>query len=489
MDADELFGSDQYASRISNGHRILDTCSRDDMKLYDQHSFDRNAIRLPYQVWIENILASIRQSTNDTLSTRLLALIKRTRKNLTLYNAKHAGPAELITEFFFDKIFFKVKEAHFSKQLMHHKIRSLLQQKKPLSLCLPLFSWKPVSPVKNAGYLPDFAEIASLARCYKVAHILSEIYPHEVRFNIYADGSKYRRACFTPHYMVAGYQKGMHYWNQQLGTAHLVNIIDYESAVLNAIGREKVEERKRLYHNRLRELTDKYTEHFDPHHIMDSIERVRLMDSTGEQIAFTLLAILSIVYYKHETLALPLLKRDDAASQFYLFYLQSITKDIRIMTDKQIPSQLHGDYRTHFRNIMIDMRIQAWFAALKYAATSITDRRLDMWNKIDPDQIKLTIHGKAGEIKFITTNSACMTLTAQHTVGGIRRKEEHMKADFIYRIERETKGERPVMLDGMGGILPPDSPLMQMYTLRQPICYVDQSVSIYELLHDYLDLD
>jgi hypothetical protein len=134
------------------------------------------------------------------------------------------------------------------------------------------------------------------------------------------------------------------------------------------------------------------------------------------------------------------------------------------------------------------MRREAWEAAVRYTAISLTDRSLGVWRLLNPDGLKFTIHSKVGEIRFVPTTSEFLSMTAQHCVGGIKRSPRGSRLTFVCRLERESCNEYPVTL--RNDTAAPVAPIQKMSEARQPICYLEASVSAPVLaIQEYLDHD
>ena len=95
-------------------------------------------------------------------------------------------------------------------------------------------------------------------------------------------------------------------------------------------------------------------------------------------------------------------------------------------------------------------------------------------NKINSNGIKLTIHAKANELRFIDTSVQNFNITAQHCVGGLDIKNNDLKVTFDYRICRESRNEQAVCLsnlDNNRANLQIYGYLVQMGQINQPIYY------------------
>jgi pyoverdine/dityrosine biosynthesis protein Dit1 len=448
----------------------------DNSVLYDQVEFKRNACYVSSQFWIETVLPALQLSINETVSKRLIAAVRRAKENSSLYDTKTPEIAGVCTEVFFDTRLFRPNEAHVERRFLHEKIKNLLYNKQPLKIGLPLFSRKPVSPVKNRGYLPDMAEIVSIGRCYEIALILSQVYGNDVEFIIFADGNKYRRACATPLEIIDEYQNGLIFWINMLNASSLVKVVDYETQVHSALGDNQTNTREERYHANLNYLRHTYSNGFNPGNVSKSLYHIARQDDVGTQIGFTFNSIVSSVFYESGNLGQSLLNRQDDAQKLYLEYIKTLSVDLSQVEWKmalKLPNLLVSD----FIELSMMMRLEAWEAALKYVAISITDRQLNIWKSLSPKGIKFTVHPKPGEINLVHTSTEYKNMTAQHCVGGIKPSKLGSKITFSYRLERESHGEYPVILANNWSSHRQTQTVFDKFAiLQQPICYVSPDI-------------
>lgn len=470
MDVDS--SSIDIKSRISDGHRLLSLASSSGSCLYNKNEFFEKAHYISPQIWMNNILSSLNQQISETVTRRLIAAVRRVNSKRKIYSTHSSDIAAICTEVLFDSQLFRPNESHVSRVFLYKKIANLLKSSKGISIGLPLFSRKPVSPLKNRGGLPDISEIVSIARCYEVAKILSEICQREVKLTIFADGRKYARACNSPERRIKKYQQGLHFWNDHLGTSHLVKIVDYEEVTHHAIGGGGDLVRTAAYEEKLSDLDNKYGCYFDPRQVDNSLSYISSLDDEGMKIQYTYYSIVSSIYYYTADVGVNLENNIDDNQKFYLEYIQSLNQKNSTIQY----SDSYIDNREAFDTI-VSMRHEAWYAALRYIAISDTDQTLGIWHILNGDNIKFTIHPKPNEIHFVQTSSEYNSMTAQHCVGGIKLDKSGPKFSFLYRLEREMRNEGPILFDPKSEELCGEYDFLNEYVqASQPISYVSSDI-------------
>lgn len=417
---------------------------------------------------------------NEVMAQRINAAIMRARNNAHLFNVKKAGVAEYVTEAFFDNWWFKPKADHLPRIMLRDQVSSLIEKGLPLQLFFPIMSRKPFSPVKNRGVYPDLAELFTLARCAEATQVINALSPTGCRLNILADGLKYNRACRTPDAVVLAYQAGLAFWVKYLDISDIINIVDYEQWVRDGIPASLAANRSRCYDNCCHMLYEKYGSYFDVTDLEKSFQTIKHLDDIGRQIHYTFWSIVSSTYYpelytfSRKTTFFERHYGDDVQN-LYGSYLSSLHCRLTdcCQSGENLPQfgYLPPAKRQELFRIM---RQQAWRAALRYVAISLTDRKIQPLKLIAPDAIKLTIHAKKGELHFLCATQQDANMTAQHCSGGLSFHYSSMKATFRYRLERELNGEFPILLDP----LPLSEfnqqrygPLLAMQNNNQPVGY------------------
>lgn len=218
-----------------------------------------------------------------------------------------------------------------------------------------------------------------------------------------------------------------------------------------------------------------------------SLAVINRISPLGNQVCFTYNSIVTSTYYDAGHLGERLLRHEDKAQQEYLDYIRNLSHDLR--SDISSPwSQLAAS--TERSKLEPELRNEAWRASLRYVAISMVDRELDVWSSLNPDGLKFTIHGKAGEIQFRPTSSEFLSMTAQHCVGGIKRSSKGTKVTYAYRLERESENEIPVrfavpLQDEISGAII-DASVQTMIESNQPICYLATGIDdLNSALRDY----
>ncbi len=121
----------------------------------------------------------------------------------------------------------------------------------------------------------------------------------------------------------------------------------------------------------------------------------------------------------------------------------------------------------------------------------MADRDLNVLRTVTPDAVKLTIHGKPGELHFVTATSRDANMTAQHCTGGYDFENGEVKPTFRYLVEREAAGEVPVLVSGARHRVAADDryrALARLETGLQPIAYVTDTAAVLgDSLHHLLE--
>jgi hypothetical protein len=391
-----------------------------------------------------------------------------------------------VTEAFFDNTWFKIREQNLSRSELRDCVQRQIERGQQLELLFPIFSRKPFSPIKNRGFNPDLGEVHSLARCVEAAHVIDTLCPTGCRLTILADGFKYNRACRTPDDIVAIYQSGLRFWADQLDVADVVNVVNYEEWIRKNLAPAYLSARTPLYLDHCSRLTARYSRRFHAVDLTRSLAAVEEVDDVGQQLAFTFWSIVTSTYYTE--LFDFVAKRSfidrhygDDTQRLYLAYAASLHRLLdRSSSDRSSSgrgSALPLGYLlpSCFAYLFHCMRCEAWEATIRYVAISLTDRELNVLNQISPNAIKLTIHGKKGELHFLSATHQDVAMTAQHSTVGLAATDGATKMTFRYRLERESDRERPVLIESL-----PDTPhhratygpLWHMQKIGQPIAYV-----------------
>ncbi len=466
-------------SHISTGHRLLALARTHRAQLYSRSEFHGRALHVPAQYWLETFVPALRARISAAISDRVTATIKRAAKNRAQYGVARTSTAEVLAEALFDNWWYKPREDFLSRRALRDQLAAVVADGEPVELVLPVFSRKPISPLKNRGPLPDLAELHSLARCAEIAQVLNLISPTGCRLTVLSDGRKYGRACRTPAQVIAEYQRALGFWAARLGISEVVRIVDYEDWVGEDHAPSFVVAREAQYAATCAELRARYAAGFDPHDAASSLSAIEHIDEVGAQLAFTFRSIVSSVYYESlfERFASPMGDRwyGDDVQRVYADYVATLHRPLGALAAKgeYLPSVGYVG-AGEFRALFAAMRDEAWAAATRYVAISLTDRTLGTVRTIAPRAVKLTIHAKPSELHVILATHRHAAMTAQHCVGGIDDDARRAQISFRYRIEREARGEVPVLV----GDLPDGTrgdrfgPLAAMHATAQPIAYV-----------------
>ncbi len=472
--------NEQQRTQISSGHRLIRLARQKRYQLYSQEEFQSKAISIPADYWLTHFTSALKSRMNEAMAQRINAAILRARSNAHLFDVKKAGIAEYVTEAFFDNWWFKPKSDHLPRIILRDQVSTLLDKGCPLQLYFPIMSRKPFSPLKNRGVQPDLAELYTLVRCAEATQVINALSPTGCQLNILADGFKYNRACQTPDEAITAYQTGLAFWVNYLGISDIINIVDYERWVRDGVPASLLDERCYRYDSYCHMLYEKYESFFDVIDLEKSLRTIEHLDDIGRQIHYTFWSIVSSTYYPElyafsgNTTFFERHYGDDVQN-LYSSYLSSLHRPLHecCQSGENLPrfGYLPPGKR---QELFHTMRQRAWRAALRYVAISLTDRELQPLHLIAPDAIKLTIHAKKGELHFLCATQQDANMTAQHCTGGLSLHHSSVKATFRYRLERESNGELPILLEP----LPLTEfnqqrygPLLAMQNNNQPVGY------------------
>ncbi len=167
---------------------------------------------------------------NYVILDRQDSIIKKAKQKY-----KKPTRVDIFAEAFYDPHFFKNSAKFVDYQILKSSISRSIEMNGHVEILFPIFSRKPISPIKNCGYYADLAEIATILRMASLSKILHNTLGKRVIFTVLADGKKYNRACKTPDFIVDEYQKSLQFWIDYLKLDDLVSIVDYERRVLASI--------------------------------------------------------------------------------------------------------------------------------------------------------------------------------------------------------------------------------------------------------------
>lgn len=476
-------------SQISSGHRLIRLVQFNEKKLYTNKEFNAKAIYISADFWLHSFLPNLKINISNNISNRISAAISRARKNIKLYDVDVIGIPELISEALFDTHWYKVKDQHISRLELRDKVLSIINKNQKIQLYLPILSRKPFSPIKNKGTLPDLSELHTLARCAEAAYTINALSPTGCEFIILADGFKYNRACGTPNSEIELYQLCLKYWMNILAIHDVVKLENYENWVNSGLSEEAALSREIHFRNKYNDLKKEYDLNFNINKLDESLDGIAKSNEIGDQLRFTFWSIVSSVYYQElfnlfdaDSLSFIEHYYNDDIQELYSLYLTSLNlcihehfyPDLSLNKIGYLPSK-------EVYEIFIKMRKRAWESAMKYVAISLTDRELNTLEVVKESALKLTIHGKKGEIHFVSTTKQDVNITAQHCCGGLDFERGNTKLSFKYRLERELKNEIPILIENLE-----DTPynrakygnFLLLYIRKQPICYVSNVTNL-----------
>ena len=355
---------------------------------------------------------------------------------------------------------------------MKEKIILSIQNFNRIEMFIPIFSRKPFSPIKNSGYFPDLAEIQTLIRFHTFTQIVQNLLQKPCKLTILADGNKYNRACKTPHTIIVKYQQLLQYWIHLLGFQDTINLQDYETWVHKTVDIQySIREEK--FNQLYQEISSQFNKFFNPNRILDSLNTIQSISELGNQLCYTFWSIITSVNYTilYQDNYIENCLRNHNVQNFYISYILSLHYETHEAPKTPLFSKEKIGNNNVIQQILYEMRSEAWDAAKRYVAISLVDRQSNILYKANPYAIKLTIHAKPNELRFIDTSREDFTSHAQHCVGGLREYQNTIKVDFKYRIQREANHEQAICVQ-VPNHEKYNCGLIEMYHNKQPMYYV-----------------
>lgn len=468
--------SEQKRTQISSSHRLIELTKLIRHKLDTDEGYGKNFELIEMNYFLNGILSKLEGILNATIAKRQTALLKRIRNNAPAYGVSKLTANEYATETLFDSYFFKNNDKYVNRTDTAKLIKLSIEKYNKIKLVIPLLSRKPISPIKNTGFYPDLGEINTLLRCAQLVKTLTNVSGYDCELIILADGKKYNRACQTPNGIITAYQSSLKYWINILGIGDFIKLIDYEEWLCEGNDSNWIEHRESIYNDIYKSISITYDSMFFHDNLSSSLDNIKNHE-IGEQLAYTFWSIITTVNYSSlfSNLDCKKIFSNRDIQNFYISFIASLAySGSRIKKSHLFSRQLVGDRALYASEIVKQMRIEAWEAAKKYVAISLTDRQLNTIYKRIPTAIKLTIHGKKGEFNFITTNPKDFSKTAQHTVGGVSKANGNIMVDYKYRIERESNHETKVYIARTSHYTDEFNPLHEMSLIHQPIYYLSK---------------
>jgi hypothetical protein len=478
-----LPNAEQQRSQISSGHRLLKLVREKRLQLYTEAEFLGRMIYSDPGYWIDTFVPALLTSISEHVTCRVNAAIRRARKNAAAYDVKKVGVAEHITEVFYDNCWYKVREENVPRKILRQQIQRILDRGEPIELIFPIFSRKPFCPLKNRGLYPDLGEIYSLARCTEATQTANILSPTGCRLTLLADGLKYNRACRTPDEVVSAYQSALGAWKSLIVDDRVVRLVDYEQWVTEHLRQDLLSARLPLYAQRVEDLDLRFRPIFDPLAPAESLRSIEQMSDVGRQLTFTFWSIATSVNYRR--LFSPAQDENvirnyfsDEIQRLYVYFIASLHKPLRNLV---VPREFFPSFGSlgprDFCELFCALSQEAFEAAIRYVAISLVDRDLKILREICPNAIKLTIHGKPGELHLLSASHRDCSITAQHSTGGFATGVINLK----YRLDREANEEVPVLLTALPPALQERSEYLgfrRLHETRQPIAYVDDPAMV-----------
>ncbi|MDC9583227.1 L-tyrosine/L-tryptophan isonitrile synthase family protein [Xenorhabdus sp. PR6a] len=467
---------EQKRTQISSSHRLIEMTKRIRHRLNIEEVHGKDFEYIDRDYFYNWIIPELHHKFNTSISKRQTALIKRIRDKKANYEVNRLTAYEYAAEAFFDNYFFKNNNSYVTPKYTVDLIKESIECSNKICLVMPILSRKPISPIKNKGYFPDLGEINTLLRFAKIAKIIRNISGFKCEFLVLADGNKYNRACGTPKSIVDDYQMSLNYWINILNISDVVKICDYEKWILENKEINYADIRESMYINNYNYLSKKFDPIFCCDDLTSALEKIKHANDLGNQINYTYWSILTSVHYNslYSAMNYKDIYHDREVQNLYISFISSLSEPIsRIKKSHLFSYENIGVKSSYAPTLIKEMRFEAWQAAKRYVAISLTDRKLNtIYDKL-PIAIKLTIHGKQNEFNFISSTQRDFSKTAQHTVGGIRKIKGDISVDYKYRLERECRNEKKIYINPFS-TNKSDSfdPLYEMSLLKQPIYYL-----------------
>jgi len=210
--------NDTNKTQIFNTHRLIDFTVN-----LSKKPKKTNDCFIDIEYFINNVINEIELNLNFLVLNRQEYILKKSKNDF-----KKPTRIEILTKAFYDPYFFRKTEYFINYKNLENKLLSSIKNNSCIEIIFPIFSRKPISPIKNRGYFADIAEIFTILKIASFVKLIQKIIGKDIIFKILADGKKYNRVCKTPDYIVEDYQKSLQFWVDYFKLNNNIKIVDYE---------------------------------------------------------------------------------------------------------------------------------------------------------------------------------------------------------------------------------------------------------------------
>lgn len=444
-------GLNKKREAVISAHFMHEINHKSHFQLYSSQEFAQRAVPISEDLFFEHLLPILLQESEKFILDRVSAAQIRAKKNYKDYGLQspnNISICEEITEVMFDRQFLKGSKANSSRIILVEKIRTLVNENKPIKMVIPALPYKSSSPLKSRGPLPDLSEINFLLGLYEIAKTIDSIYRQEVidmnrtlsLFTIICDGRRFNHFLNEPENIIDLYQTQLRWWIKKLNIANYIEIIDYQDVILDFLPSgmqlEKATIRTHVrdfYFNLMQPLLDPYDMHHVLYKAIEADPDPELCNPEGRYIPLFKSMIYTINYATLSNYAHTHKKNYEALYVELTKHLFEPYTRLTALDFKQVetlitnPQAFEIPQEKLFEYLRQSMIQEAWNATICYLAEVRSDRDLpqEPISTCFPEHIRWTIHAKPGQLAVLTTTAFGDPVQPWHGVGVFMRTKNN----------------------------------------------------------------
>ncbi|WP_163569722.1 L-tyrosine/L-tryptophan isonitrile synthase family protein [Fodinicola feengrottensis] len=291
-----------------------------------------------------------------------------------------------VHEILLSKQFRKGSRDNYPWSLAEQTIKPFVDRGEPIRVMTFGFPAKlDYNGLKTAGPLPDFGELAALARFGELQRAVRRVYPPGLHIMVLSDGNHFRP---RPTELLRPYQAKLAEFQELVGT-DVLTVHDLDALAMDRLGADPVAERLRAVGRHVQTITatlDGIDVTRSPLRALEKADR-RLADGTGSPSLAALFR--SLVYAVTLPPAPRPMRPQDWARQLYV--------DVFDVTDPVLGKE---------RGQVLS---RAWTDAIRYLAAIRADREVAYEEALVPrPYVRLSPHPRPGTVGFGYLGGSCM---------------------------------------------------------------------------------
>lgn len=268
------------------------------------------------------------------------------------------------------------------------EIEFFVSKNKAINYTILGFPFKIPVPLKTNRKLPDFGELLSLHRLYRVGQLIQEVYAPGCKIVIYSEGA-FASAVGVSEEDAESYHVFLEYLIEKFGYSEILEarrLSDMESTVENfpELYHEKVQELKNLYNNGDEGYLKKYEGTYD--------------------------AVAKIV--------------------------TTIDIDQNLLMDAYNPDLADSELSQEALAVRKDIQNRTHEAIFLYHAYLMTRDRIEFLEKQTPNSLRMSVSPKPNRYGVQPINSSCNKL-AYHSVPVLDKKSKEISQEYLIDIKRD----------------------------------------------------